>query len=418
MAEPKASKVSRRAQRRSKRGAFWRSPDPKPAYGVVIIGGGSLGVATGYYLAREHDQQNVAVIDAGWLGADDRAHDAAIVHAEPRLDANIDLHAQNLKLWQNLSHELGFNVMYSQRGAITLVETPGQEDALAARGNAMALKGLPARMLDTQSLKTALPALDVSDRGQNRASCGLEQSQAGLADHTATVWGYARAADRRGVDIVENCQVTDLILDGARVTGVRTSRGDIYGRKIAIAVPGGASPLARHAGIERLPIETRTLQGLATEPVKRCLDPVVVLGDDRYRMAQSRHGNLVLDGPADRFNSYARIGSLTARQEMANAVTGRFPALARLRVLTQGSETVDETMDGAPIITAGTRPGLYLSVGWGRSAAGAAPVAGWCFAHTIAQNRPHPLAAPFSLDRFHRGFVLNETPARPMQWLN
>ncbi|WP_306117788.1 MULTISPECIES: sarcosine oxidase subunit beta family protein [unclassified Roseitalea] len=395
---------------------LWRKPDPKPAYNVIIVGGGGHGLATAYYLASEHGIANVAVLEKGWLGSGNIGRNTTIVRSNYLLPENAAFYEHSMKMWETLSHELNYNVMFSQRGIINLFHTPAQEDEAARRGNAMLLNGVDARFVRPEELGKRMPALDLAGSSRLPVLGGLEQPRAGTARHDAVAWGYARAADRRGVDIIENCEVTGFIRDGTRVTGVNTTRGDIYARKIGVAVAGSTSRVLAMAGIDALPIESHVLQAFVTESVKPCLDCVVTYGGGHLYISQSDKGGLVFGGDIDGYNSYAQRGNLPIVEDVMSEVVELFPAFAKLRLLRSWGGVMDMSMDGSPIITAGPLPGMYLNAGWCYGGFKATPASGFCFAHTIATDEPHPLNAAFSLDRFYRGYVLDEKGQGATPW--
>lgn len=394
----------------------WRKPEPKTRYDVIIVGGGGHGLSTAFYLASEFGIRNIAVLEKGWLGSGNIGRNTTIVRSNYLLAANTPFYEHSMKLWETLSHELNYNVMFSQRGVINLFHTPAQEDEHARRGNAMILQGVDARFVRPPELKRRVPALNLTGSSRFPILGGLEQPRAGTARHDAVAWGYARAADRRGVDIVENCAVTGFVRDGDRVTGVETTRGRIHAPKVAVAVAGSTSRVMALAGVERLPIESHVLQAFVTESVKPCLDTVVTYGGGHLYISQSDKGSLVFGGDIDGYNSYAQRGNLPIVEDVMSEVLDLFPAFAKLRLLRSWGGVMDMSMDGSPIIARGPLPGLYLNAGWCYGGFKATPASGWCFAHTIAKDAPHPLNAPFTLDRFHRGHVIDEKGQGATPW--
>ncbi|MAZ17696.1 MAG: sarcosine oxidase subunit beta [Ahrensia sp.] len=394
----------------------WRKPDPKPDYDVVIIGGGGHGLSTAYYLAKNHGIANVAVCEKGWLGSGNIGRNTTIVRSNYLLQGNTPFYEHSMKLWENLSHELNFNVMFSQRGIINLCHTPAQMDDTARRGNAMRLMGVDARMLTPEELGRRMPGLDLSPNARFPILGGLEQPRAGTARHDAVAWGYARAADRRGVDLLENCEVIGFLRDGDRIAGVRTTRGEIRAKKVAVCVAGSTGAGMKLAGIDRLPIESHVLQAFVSESLKPLLDTVVTFGAGHLYISQSDKGGLVFGGDIDGYNTYAQRGNLPIVEDvMAEAVT-LFPAAAKVRLLRSWGGIMDMSMDGSPIIATGPLPGMYLNCGWCYGGFKATPASGWCFAHTIAKDEPHPLNEAYSLDRFHRGYVIDEKGQGATPW--
>ncbi|MBZ9974976.1 sarcosine oxidase subunit beta [Mesorhizobium sp. BR-1-1-10] len=386
----------------------WRKPDPKASYDVIIIGGGGHGLATAYYLAKEHGITNVAVLEKGWLGSGNVGRNTTAVRSNYLLPANTRFYEHSMKLWENLSHELNYNVMFSQRGCLNLAHTPAQFDDYARRGNAMRHLGVDAELMSPAEIKRLIPALDISDGARFPVVGGLMQRRAGTARHDAVAWGYARGADRRGVDIIENCEVTGFLREGDRVTGVATSRGDIRAKKIAVAVAGSTGRVMQLAGVETMPIESHVLQAFVTESLKPFIDTVVTFGMGHFYMSQSDKGGLVYGGDIDGYNSYAQRGNLPIVDEVMSEMLALFPGLARVRMLRSWGGVCDMSMDGSPIITMGPLPGMYLNCGWCYGGFKATPASGWCFAWTIAKDQPHDFNAPFTLDRFHRGLVIDD----------
>ncbi|MER8446238.1 sarcosine oxidase subunit beta [Mesorhizobium sp. M1066] len=386
----------------------WRKPDPKASYDVIIIGGGGHGLATAYYLAKEHGITNVAVVEKGWLGSGNVGRNTTAVRSNYLLPANTRFYEHSMKLWENLSHELNYNVMFSQRGCLNLAHTPAQFDDYARRGNAMRHLGVDAELMTKAQIKRLIPAIDISDSARFPVVGGLMQRRAGTARHDAVAWGYARGADRRGVDIIENCEVTGFLRDGDRISGVTTSRGDIRARKVAVAVAGSTGRVMQLAGIETMPIESHVLQAFVTESLKPFIDTVVTFGMGHFYMSQSDKGGLIYGGDIDGYNSYAQRGNLPVVDEVMSEMLALFPGLARVRMLRSWGGVCDMSMDGSPIITAGPLPGMYLNCGWCYGGFKATPASGWCFAWTIAKDQPHDLNAPFTLDRFHRGLVIDD----------
>ncbi|MEZ2333639.1 sarcosine oxidase subunit beta [Mesorhizobium sp. RCC_202] len=386
----------------------WRKPDPKASYDVIVIGGGGHGLSTAYYLAKEHGITNVAVLEKGWLGSGNVGRNTTAVRSNYLLPENTRFYEHSMKLWENLSHELNYNVMFSQRGCLNLAHTPAQLDDYARRGNAMRHLGVDAELMSLDQIKRLVPALDLSGSARFPVLGGLMQPRAGTARHDAVAWGYARGADRRGVDIIENCEVTGFLRDGGQITGVTTTRGEIRAKKVALAVAGSTGRVMQLAGISHMPIESHVLQAFVSESLKPVIDTVLTFGMGHFYISQSDKGGLVYGGDLDGYNSYAQRGSLPVVDEVMSEMLALFPGLARVRMLRSWGGVCDMTMDGSPIITAGPLPGMYLNCGWCYGGFKATPASGWCFAHTIAKDEPHEFNAPFTLDRFYRGLVIDD----------
>ena len=385
----------------------WRKPDPKPAYDVIVVGGGGHGLATAYYLAREHGITNVAVLEKGYLGSGNVGRNTTIVRSNYLLPDSIRFYEHSLKLWENLSHDLNYNVMFSQRGMLNLAHTPGQADDFIRRGNAMRHEGVDAEWLTADEIARRVPGLAVGGSARFPVVGGLLQPRGGTARHDAVAWGYARAADRRGVDIIENCEVVGFLRDGDRITGVSTTRGEIRTAKVAVAVAGSTGHVMKMAGVERLPIESHVLQAFVSESLKPFIHTVVTFGAGHLYVSQSDKGGLVFGGDIDGYNTYAQRGNLPVVEEVMSEMVALFPGLARVRLLRSWGGIMDMSMDGSPIITTGPLPGMYLNCGWCYGGFKATPASGWSF-WTIARDEPHRINAAYTLDRFHRGAVIDE----------
>jgi sarcosine oxidase subunit beta len=390
----------------------WRSPEPKPSYDAIVVGGGGHGLATAYYIAREHGISNVAVLEKGWLGGGNTGRNTTIVRSNYHLEPNAHFYEFSLKLWESLSQELNFNVMYSARGVLNLVHSPADMDAAIRRGNAMRLNGIDAKFLSRDEIAAWIPELDTSPTARFPIVGGLLQPRGGTVRHDAVAWGYARGADARGVDIIQNCEVTGIRVDHGAVTGVDTTRGFIETRKLGIAVAGNSSRLAAMAGI-RLPIESHVLQAMVSEPIKPVLDTVVSSGAVHFYISQSDKGELVMGGDLDFYNSYAQRGNLPTIEHVVSACLALFPSFGRLRQLRSWGGIMDMTMDGSPIIARLPVDGLTMTGGWCYGGFKATPASGWLHAYTMARGTPHPLNAAFTLERFAEGRMIDEKGAGP-----
>jgi sarcosine oxidase subunit beta len=392
----------------------WRAPEPKPAYDVVIVGGGGHGLATAYYLARNHGVKNVAVLERGYLGQGNAGRNTTIVRANYILPGNSEFYSHSLKLWEGLEIALNYNVMHSQRGLINLFHSDGQRDAAARRGNSMHFQGdTDARLLDREGVRALLPYLTFDD-ARFPIHGGLFHPRGGTARHDAVVWGFARAADRLGVDLIQNCEVTGFRIDRGRLKGVETSRGFIAANQAGMAVAGRTSQLGEMAGL-RLPIESHVLQAFVTEGLKPVIDHVVSFGMGHFYISQSDKGGLVFGGDLDFYNSYAQRGNLPMVEHVMEAGMALMPMIGRARLLRSWGGIMDMTMDGSPIIDRTPVEGLFLNCGWNYGGFKATPASGWCFAHLIATGEPAAMARRFRLDRFATGHVIDEeaTGAQP-----
>jgi heterotetrameric sarcosine oxidase beta subunit len=387
-------------------GPAWRDATPKAAYDVLIVGGGGHGLATGHYLAKVHGITNVAVVEKGWIGSGNAGRNTTIIRSNYLLPGNNPFYELSMKLWEGLEQDLNYNAMVSQRGVLNLYHSDSQRDAYARRGNAMRMHGVDAELLDRAAVRHMLPFMDY-DNARFPIQGGLLQKRGGTARHDAVVWGYARAASERGVDIIQNCEVTGFLRDGDRVVGVQTTRGPIKAGKVGLAVAGNTSRLAHMAGL-RLPIESHVLQAFVSEAIKPFIPGVVTFGAGHFYISQSDKGGLVFGGDIDGYNSYAQRGNLPAVEEVCEGGMALMPAIGRVRMLRSWGGIMDMSMDGSPIIDRTPLAGLYLNAGWCYGGFKATPASGYCFAQLLAGDDSHPTAAAYRLDRFATGHLLDE----------
>lgn len=389
----------------------WRSPRAKPRYDVVIIGGGGHGLATAYYLAKVHGVRNVAVLERGWLGGGNTGRNTTVIRSNYYYPASARLYDFSLRLYEGLSKELNYNVMFSQRGMIMLAHSRHDMEGAQRWVGAMQLNGVDARMVDTDEIKRRIPILDTTAEARFPVWGGFIQDRAGTARHDAVAWGYARAADALGVDIIQNCEVRGFTRsETGRVTGVETSLGHIATEMTAMAVSGHSSQLAALADV-RLPVTSYALQAFVSEPVKPVLDTVLLSLATGVYMSQSDKGGLVLGGPLDAYPSYAQRGNSPTARQLAAAVSDQMPTLGRVRLARHWAGIVDVVQDSSPILGETPAPGLLVNCGWGTGGFKAIPAGGYLLAHHIATGRRHELAEPFGLERFTTGALVDEAAA-------
>ena len=384
----------------------WRSPEPAAHYDVVIVGGGGHGLATAHYLAKHHNVGRIAVLEKGYVGSGNVGRNTTIIRSNYLLPGNTAFYELSLKLWEGLEQDINFNAMVSQRGVLNLCHTDAQRDAYVRRGNAMRLNGVDAELLDADQVRSFVPFFNF-DNARFPIKGGLLQKRGGTVRHDAVAWGYARAADRRGVDIIQHCEVTGLRIDKGVVTGVDTTKGFIGAGKVALAGAGHSSRLAAMAGM-RLPIESHVLQAFVSEALKPMIDTVVTFGAGHFYVSQSDKGGLVFGGDIDGYNSYAQRGNLPVVEDVMESAMALWPALGRVRLLRSWGGVMDMSMDGSPIIDKMPVENLYLNAGWCYGGFKATPGSGFCFAHLIANDQPHPVADRLLLDRFARGALIDE----------
>jgi sarcosine oxidase subunit beta len=382
----------------------WRNPSPKSKYDVIIIGGGGHGLSTAYYLAKNHGIRNVAVLEKGHLGSGNIGRNTTIVRANYLLPGNSEFYSHSLKLWEGLEADLNYNVMMSQRGLIMLCHSDGQRDAFVRRANAMRSRGDDAHMLSVEDLRKLLPYLNY-DNARFPIYGGLLQKRAGTARHDAVAWGYARAADQRGVELIQNCEVTGFKINNGRVTGVETSRGKIEANKVAIVVAGRSSQVAQMAGI-RLPIESHILQAFVTEGLKPVINNVISFGMGHFYISQSDKGGLVFGGDLDGYASYAQRGNLPLMEHVFEAGMALMPMIGKAKVLRSWGGIMDMSPDGSPIIDKTSVDGLFINCGWCYGGFKAVPASGYAYAHLIATDNYFHTASNYRFERFKSGYDL------------
>ena len=385
----------------------WRSPEPRKDYDVIVIGGGGHGLATAYYLASEHGIRNVAVLEKNWIGGGNTGRNTTIVRSNYLWDESAHLYEKSLRLWEGLSQKLNYNVMFSQRGVMNLGHTLQDMRDIERRSNANYLNGIDSEVLRPEQIRQIVPIMNTSPHARYPVLGASFQRRGGVARHDAVAWGFARAADREGVDILQNCEVTGILRHNGAVTGVETNRGRIQAKKVGVVVAGHSSVIASMAGL-RLPIESHPLQALVSEPLKPILHTVVMSNAVHGYISQSDKGELVIGAGVDSYTGYGQRGSFSVVEGNIGAIVELFPVFSRVRMLRQWGGIVDVCPDACPIIGKTPIRGLYFNCGWGTGGFKATPGSGWVFAHTIARDEPHSLNAAFTLERFSTGALIDE----------
>jgi sarcosine oxidase subunit beta len=388
----------------------WREAAPQTAYDVVIVGGGGHGLATAYYLAKNHGITRTAVIERGWIGGGNTGRNTTIVRSNYLYPQSARLYDFSLRLYEGLSQALNFNIMLSQRGQVMLAHSRHDLDSMSRWANAMRMNGIQAELLSREQVGEWAPTVDLSPQARFPVLGGFLQRRAGTARHDAVAWGYARAASALGVDIIQNCEVLGFAREGGRCVGVETSRGTIRAGRVGLAAAGHSSVLARLAGFD-LPVTSYALQAMVTEPLKPLLDTVVISPSTGAYVSQSDKGEMVIGAMLDLFPSYAQRGSFAVTQSILAATLAIFPSFSRLRLMRQWAGIVDVVHDSSPIIGPTPVPELYINCGWGTGGFKAIPAGGWTLAHVLATGSNHELAQPFGLDRFTSGRLVDEAAA-------
>ncbi|SJM30306.1 sarcosine oxidase subunit beta family protein [Mesorhizobium delmotii] len=386
---------------------LWRNPEPKSDYDYVVVGGGGHGLATAYYLAKTFRQSRIAVLEKGWLGSGNIGRNTTIIRSNYLLPGNEPFYEFSMKLWEGLEQELNFNAMVSQRGVINLLHSDSQRDSFRRRANAVILAGADARLLSRKDLRAMVPFLNF-DNARFPIRGGLLQPRGGTARHDGVAWGYARGADLHGVDLIQNCELTGFRIVDGKIRGVETSRGYIGAGKVGVAVAGSSGRVMAMAGM-RLPIESHVLQAYVSEGLKPILPGVITFGAGHFYISQSDKGGLVFGGDIDGYNSYAQRGNLPVVEHAAECGMALMPMIGRARLLRMWGGLMDMSMDGSPIIDRTDIDGLFFNGGWCIGGFKATPASGYAFAHLLATGSPHETARAYRLDRFSRGYVIDET---------
>jgi sarcosine oxidase, subunit beta len=389
---------------------LWRTPEPKRAYDIIIVGGGGHGLATAYYLAKNHGVTNVAVLERGWLAGGNVARNTAIIRSNYLRDESAGIYEHALKLWEGLEDDLGYPIQFSQRGVLDLAHSRQDVRDGMRRVSANRLNGIDAEWLEPEQAKEICPILDVAPNVRYPVLGATFQPRAGIAKHDYVAWGFARAADALGVDLIQDCEVTGIDVRDGRVAGVQTSRGSIAARRVGLSAAGHSSVLAAMVGLD-LPIQSHPLQALVSELLEPVHPTVVMSAALHVYVSQAHTGELVMGAGIDAYTGYGQRGAFHVIERQLAAALELFPVFARAHVLRTWGGIVDVTPDASPIVGLTPVEDLYLNCGWGTGGFKATPGAGWCFAHTLAHGEPHPLTASFTVDRFATGALIDEHAA-------
>ena len=385
---------------------MWRSPEPKKSYDIIIIGGGGHGLGTAYYLAKEHKLKNIAVIEKGWLGSGNTGRNTTIIRSNYLWNESVYLYDHALKIWENLSTELNYNVMFSQRGVLNLAHNEHDVKEIKRRMSANRLNGIDSKWINTQEIKKLVPIMN-TDNLRYPVLGASYQPRGGVARHDAVAWGFAMRADEMGVDIIQNCEVKNIITKSGKVAGVETDKGIINAEKVGVVASGHSSILAKTAGV-KLPLQSRPLQALVSEPIKPVINTVVMSNAVHAYVSQSDKGELVIGAGTDGYNSFTQRGGYDVIEDTVRAIVELYPIFGKMKMLRQWGGIVDICPDASPIISKCEVSGLYFNCGWGTGGFKATPGSANVFAYTVANDDPHPINEPFNLNRFVTGKLIDE----------
>lgn len=386
---------------------LWDNPDPKKSYDVVIVGGGGHGLATAYYLMKNHGITNVAILEKGWLAGGNMARNTTIIRSNYLWDESAAIYEKSLQLWEGLEEDLDYPILFSQRGVLNLDHSLQDVRDSKRRVNANRLNGIDAEWLDPQQVKEVCPIVNISPDVRYPVHGGTYQPRAGIAKHDYVAWGYARQVNAGGIDIIQNCEVTGIDVVDGKVRGVRTNRGNIAAGKVALCAAGHTSVLAEMAGL-KLPVQSHPLQALVSELLEPVNPTVVMSNAVHVYVSQAHKGELVMGAGVDAYNGYGQRGAFHIIESQMSAAMELFPIFSRAHLLRTWGGIVDVCPDASPIVAKTPVEHLYLNCGWGTGGFKGTPGAGFALAHTIANDEPHPINAPFSLERFETGLLVDE----------
>tara|TARA_A100001015_G_scaffold99674_1_gene110753 strand:+ start:2795 stop:4045 length:1251 start_codon:yes stop_codon:yes gene_type:complete len=385
---------------------MWRSPEPREFYDIIIIGGGGHGLGTAYYLAKEFGLKNIAVIEKGWLGGGNTGRNTTIIRSNYLWDDSAHLYEHSLKLWENLSNDLNYNVMFSQRGVMNLAHNEHDIKEIKRRISANNLNGIDSLWLSKEEIQKKVPIMNTDNLRYPVLGASF-QPRGGVARHDAVAWGFAMRADEMGVDIIQECEAHQIKTKNGKIEGVETSKGFIRANKVGVVASGHTGVLAETAGV-RLPLQSKPLQALVSEPIKPIIDTVVMSSAVHAYVSQSDKGELVIGAGTDSYNSFTQRGGFDVIEDTIRAMVELYPVFGKMKMLRQWGGIVDICPDASPIISKCDVDGLFFNCGWGTGGFKATPGSANVFAHTIAKNQPHHINAAFSLDRFVSGKLVDE----------